>query len=93
MNIDELDDIVNGEAEKYLEVNPEISLQTPRNLCGYLCDFIVNFYNKKKRGSVEGVAVLAYWDKSFISSLYGDFMNHYSCRLELYQIINTLPHI
>jgi len=68
-------------------------IQQARNFCGFLSDHLISYYNDIKRGCVEGVAVLAYWDKCFISSLYGDFMTHISCKQELYAIINTLPHI
>ncbi len=71
----------------------ENDLQCQRDFCGYLSERLVEHYDKVKRGSVEGVAVLAYWDKSFVSSLYGDFMVHASCKQELFSIIQTLPHI
>ena len=68
-------------------------IQAIRNFTGYLNDGIVNYYDEKKRGCVEGVAVLYYVDKLFCSALFGDQMTHLSCKMELYQIINTLPHI
>lgn len=68
-------------------------IQAQRNFCGFMSDEIVKHYNNAKEGCVEGVAVLAYWDKCFVSSLYGDFMVHASCKQELFLIINTLPHI
>ena len=68
-------------------------IQSLRNVCGYLNQTLIDHYDSVKRGSVEGVAVLAYFDKIFISALALDFMTHLSCKLELYQIINTLPHI
>ena len=68
-------------------------LQSVRNFCGFISENLVERFNELKAGSVEGIAVIAYWDKCFCSSLYGDFMTHLSCKLELYQIINTLPHI
>jgi len=69
------------------------SIQGVRNVCGFLSDSIVRHYNGVKQGCVEGVAVLWYVDKCFCSSLFGDFMVHSSCKSELFQIINTLPHI
>lgn len=72
---------------------PKHDLQVLRNLTGFISEFIVEYYNSKKSNCVEGVAVLWYVDKCFISSLWGDFMTHLSCRTELYTIINTLPHI
>jgi len=68
-------------------------IQSLRNVTGMISDGIVTHYNAVKRGCVEGVAVLFYADKTFISSLWGDFMTHASCKQELYFIINTLPHI
>jgi len=58
------------------------NIQTLRNLAGKLVDHLNNFYEKS-----EGVAVVIYADKCFISSLYGDFMNHTSCRIELYSLL------
>ena len=71
----------------------ENDIQSQRNFCGFLSEKITNHYDSVKRGCVEGIAVLAYWDKSFCSSLYGDFMVHASCKQELFSIIQTLPHI
>lgn len=68
-------------------------IQSQRNFCGLLSDKVISHYDKVKRGCVEGVAVLAYWDKCFCSSLWGDFMVHGSCKQELFSIIQTLPHI
>jgi len=68
-------------------------IQWLRNFCGALSDHLVTHYNNKKMGCVEGVAVIWYTDKCFISSLWGDFMTHASCKQELFFIINTLPHI
>jgi hypothetical protein len=69
------------------------TIQGGRNYCGFMSDEIKEHYDGIKRGCVEGVAILWYIDKCFISSLYGDFMVHVSCKQELYAIINTLPHI
>lgn len=59
------------------------NIQSLRNLAGKLCDVLNGFYEK-----TEGVAVIFYVDKMFISSLFGDFMNHTSCRIELYGLLN-----
>ncbi len=93
-NLNDLDAAVYkiaDEAKKLQFVNGTI--QGARNFCGYMSDELVKHYNVVKQGCVEGVAVLWYIDKCFISSLYGDFMVHASCKQELYFIINTLPHI
>jgi hypothetical protein len=68
-------------------------IQAIRNVTGLLSDHIIKHYDSIKSGCVEGVAVLWYVDKTFISSLWGDFMTHASCKNELYFIVNTLPHI
>jgi len=46
-------------------------IQTLRNLAGAMTEYLNNTY-----GKAEGVAVIFYVDKMFISSLHGDFMNH-----------------
>lgn len=94
VDISDLDEVVNeaeDDFEKEFVENEDI--QTLRNFCGHLTNKIRDYYNKEKRNSVEGVAVIWYTDKCFISSLSGDFMTHHGCKMELYQIINTLPHI
>lgn len=68
-------------------------IQELRNFCGYMSEKITEYYNSIKRGSVEGVAVILYADKLFISSLTNDFMVHKSCKMELFQILNMMPHI
>ena len=59
------------------------NIQKLRNFAGALCDYLNATYEK-----TEGVAVVFYVDKCFISSLYGDFMNHTSCRIEFYGLLN-----
>ena len=93
-NLSNLDEIFYKAASKAEEEGFHGNdIQSGRNFCGFISDEIIGHYNKIKTGCVEGIAVLWYIDKCFISSLYGDFMTHYSCKMELYQIINTLPHI
>ena len=91
VSLSDLDHVVHQFKESFGEVQDDI--QWARNFCGGLSDFIVNHYEAVKPGCVEGVAVLWYVDKCFISSLYGDFMVHASCKQELFSIIQTLPHI
>lgn len=91
VSLSDLDKVVYDFTENYGKIKDDI--QSARNYTGELSECILNHYNQKKRGSVEGVAILYYIDKCFISSLYGDFMVHASCKQELYAIINTLPHI
>jgi len=91
VSLSNLDQVVQEFKEEYGEVVDDI--QWTRNFCGGLSDHLVKTYEAVKPGCVEGVAVLWYVDKMFISSLYGDFMVHASCKQELFAIINTLPHI
>ena len=58
-----------------------------------MSDRLIDHYGNKKRGVVEGVAVLYYVDKCFISSLWGDLMTHAACKNELFQIVQALGHI
>ena len=93
-NLNDLDQVVykiHDEAKEFEFVNGTI--QGARNYCGYMSDKLKEHYDNVKKGCVEGIAVLWYIDKCFISSLYGDFMVHASCKQELFAIINTLPHI
>lgn len=93
-SLSDLDQVVHkcmDELEEMKMVTNDI--QAVRNCCGYLSDEITKYYDNIKKGCVEGVAVLWYVDKLFCSSLTNDFMVHLSCKLELYSIINTLPHI
>jgi hypothetical protein len=91
VSLSNLDDVVNQFTADYGEAEDDI--QWVRNFCGALSEHLVSTYEAVKPGCVEGVAVLWYVDKMFVSSLYGDFMVHASCKQELYAIINTLPHI
>ncbi len=59
------------------------NIQRLRNLAGAMTEYLNEEYDK-----AEGVAVVFYVDKCFISSLYGDFMNHESCRIEFYGLLN-----
>ena len=93
-NLSDLDSVVYESIEQ-AEVAGFVAndIQAARNFCGYLSDKLKDHYNSVKIGCVEGLAVLAYWDKCFISSLFGDFMTHGSCKQELFSIINVLAHI
>ena len=90
-SLSDLDMVVNEFTNQFGKVENDI--QEARNYCGGLSDYIAKHYNNVRDNVVEGVAVLWYIDKCFISSLYGDFMVHASCKQELFAIINTLPHI
>lgn len=89
-SLSDLDEVVNKVESEFKFEN---DIQNIRDFCGFLSESLVQHYNGKKTNSVEGVAVLWYTDKNFVSSLYGDFMTHHGCKMELYHIVNTLPHI
>ncbi len=94
VSLSDLDEVVHSfvsEAEKLGLIQNDI--QQIRNFTGWLSDQICKHYNQVKVGCVEGVAVIYYVDKMMVSSLFGDFMNHYSCRLELYTLLNMMCHI
>lgn len=91
-DLSDLDSIVNS----FVHIaNPKHlnGIQDIRNFCGNLSQVIIDEYNERNYGCVEGVAVIAYWDKCVCSSLYGDFMTHTSCRIELFSLLNMLPHV
>ena len=93
-NLNDLDEVVYRIHDEAVEKGfVGGNIQDGRNYCGFMSDQIKAHYHGIKKGCVEGVAVLWYIDKCFISSLYGDFMVHASCKQELFAIINTLPHI
>ena len=92
VSLSDLDKVVWGIIEESRNLLGN-DIQGIRNLTGVLSEGLMNHYDKVKQGCVEGIAVLYYVDKTFISSLWGDFMTHGSCKSELYFIINTLPHI
>ena len=91
ISLSDLDKVVH--AYKKMVGKPFDNIQEIRNWCGGLSDCLYEYFDNIKEGSIEGVAVIWYVDKMFVSSLYGDFMVHASCKQELFAIINTLPHI
>lgn len=93
-NLNDLDKLVYDlidEAEKLGFIDGTI--QGARNTCGFLSDGLVKYYNKIKRGVMEGNIVFWYQDKLAISSAYGDLMTHEKCAMEFYSILNMMPHI
>lgn len=78
-NLDSLDDVVNGFFDHTDLPN---TIQGMRNIAGELSECLIKKYSK-----TEGVAVIIEADKMTISSLAGDFMNHVSCRIELYNLL------
>ena len=89
-DIHDIDEVVVNfmETPKNLERWKNDNLQDKRNLCGELSDTIVSYY-----GKTEGLAVTFSIDKSFISSLFGDFMNHFQCKFEYYTMLNMSTNI
>lgn len=78
-----LDHFVTGFMEHYKQEGWVNNIQMLRNLAGTMTEELnLNF------AKTEGVAVVLYVDKCFISSLYGDFMNHTACRIEFYGLLN-----
>jgi hypothetical protein len=77
-----LDDLIVGFMESNKSQGWVNNIQTLRNLAGTLTEYLNDYYNKS-----EGVGVIFYVDKMFVSSLHGDFMNHTSCRIELYTLL------
>jgi len=78
-----------GGNEDEISLNP----QRLRDFAGILTDRFVKYYNAKHANCVEGIAVIFYADKMFISSLFGDFMNHAMCRQELYFALNFMTGV
>ena len=64
------------------------TIEEARTLTGKVCEMLKITFTK-----VEGVAVVSYFDKLMVSSLWGDFMNHESCRIELYELINVMTKV
>ena len=84
-NLSDLDRVV----EQFWEENEIINdIQGLRNLAGRLSQTLINKYKK-----VEGVAIILVADKCVVSSLWGDFMHHLQCRLELYTLLNFMTNI
>lgn len=90
-NLDDLDSVVLDfffAEENKVEVTND-SIQGKRNIAGQLTDLLVSHYGRR----TEGVAVIWYVDKMIVSSLFGDFMNHASCKAELYACLQLMCHI
>ena len=92
LNLDDFDEAI-FHAIGPVSLSESPSIQELRNVTGIISEYVKNWYNAKKEGSVEGVAVILYADKIFISSLWGDFMNHNMCRMELYQALNFMTQV
>lgn len=80
-DLSRLDEVVTGEWARFAMPDAP-SIQDMRNLCGSLCERVSRSF-----ANIEGVAVILSADKMLVSSLYGDFMVHAQCRLELYSLL------
>jgi len=87
-SLSDLDDFVVGFMKKFAKDNWTDDIQKLRNLAGTLTAALVDHYETS-----EGIAVVFYMDKAFISSLHGDFMNHTSCRIEFYGLLQMSAHV
>lgn len=85
-NLDSLDNVVSKFFKSHDVTN--LTIQEARNLAGALSEALQKAYPK-----TEGVAVIIQADKMTISSLAGDFMNHLSCRLELYTLLGFATQV
>ena len=82
-DLSNLDDVVVGFMNTNKDEGWVNNIQKLRNLAGAMTEYLNEYYRR-----TEGVAVVFYVDKCFISSLHGDFMNHTSCRIEFYGLLN-----
>jgi len=85
-NLEGLDDIVHSYANG-LQYSLS-TIQDFRRFAGGLTETLSQIYKR-----AEGIAVVVFPDKAAVASLWGDFMNHLHCRMELYFIINTMWHL
>jgi hypothetical protein len=81
-DLTKLDEFITGFMGLYAKEGWVNNIQTLRNLAGALTEQLNTAYAKS-----EGVAVVFYVDKCFISSLHGDFMNHTACHIEFYGLL------
>jgi len=77
-----------GCGQDHIDMWKSDRIQDKRNLAGILTEHLALAYEH-----VEGVAVIMSIDKMMVSSLYGDFMNHTPCRLELYTLLSMMTNI
>lgn len=81
-NLADLDEVVVNFMKENKDEGWVNDIQKIRNLAGALTEHLNGTYEK-----AEGVAVVFYVDKCFVSSLHGDFMNHSACRIEFYGLL------
>lgn len=81
-DLSSLDRVVTEYMAEHKDVGWVNDIQKIRNLAGAMTEHLNEYYDR-----TEGVAVVFYVDKMFVSSLHGDFMNHTSCRIEFYSLL------
>ena len=81
-DLSDLDDKVVGFMKEHKDKGWLNDIQKIRNLAGAMTEYLNEYYER-----AEGVAVIFYVDKMFVSSLHGDFMNHTACRIEFYSLL------
>ena len=81
--LDELDTVIVDFVRANIGLWKSDKIQDKRDLAGMLAEEITERFER-----TEGVAVTLFIDKSVVSSLFGDFMNHAMCRQEYYFLLN-----
>lgn len=85
--LSDLDGAILG-ALKESEIGTTRDLQVLRDIVGGLSEHLLERYPR-----TEGLAVVLYADKTFISSLFGDFMTHFSCKYEFIAFLQMSAHV
>lgn len=93
-DVSDIDQVINGalRAAEDLELIGN-NLQNMRNLTGIISETLSKYYNNKKEGCVEGIAITLYVDKAYIQNFSGDFMNHAQCRSEYTSALMMMTQI
>lgn len=87
-NLDSLDEVIVKFIKKNIEMWKSDSIQDKRDMAGELCDVLTKAFQK-----TEGVAITLWIDKACVSSLFGDFMNHFQCKFEYYTLLNMSTNV
>lgn len=88
-DLSDLDQVVTQSMKHFQDNGAWIeNIQKVRNLTGALTEILVDHYPR-----LEGCAVTYYVDKCYIQSLFGDFMNHGSCKEEYTAALGLMAHI
>jgi hypothetical protein len=87
-DLSDFDEVVVGYVEEHKVEGWVNDIQRLRNLAGELTEYLCRKYDK-----TEGVGVMLYVDKLFVVSLFGDHMNHGSCKQEFYDLVKISAHI